>query len=114
RAERPPHRRRSRRDGHPREPRRGRLRHQPVVGVQLARFPLPAPGNERAMRISAVGVIYLVVGAVVAATHDYFENIDTLKRFLSAVLAVVLWPLILIGIDFHVHALPRPRPVSLS
>jgi len=55
------------------------------------------------MRISAVGVIYLVVGAVVAATLDYFENIDTLKRFLSAVLAVVLWPLILIGIDLHVH-----------
>jgi len=55
------------------------------------------------MRISAVGVIYLVMGAVVAATHDYFENIDTLKRFLSAVLAVVLWPLILIGIDLHVH-----------
>ena len=55
------------------------------------------------MRISAVGVIYLVVGAVVAATHDYFENIYTLKRFLSAVLAVVLWPLILIGIDLHVH-----------
>jgi hypothetical protein len=55
------------------------------------------------MRISAVGVIYLVVGAVVAATHDYLENIDTLKRFLSAVLAVVLWPLILIGIDLHVH-----------
>jgi len=55
------------------------------------------------MRISAVGVIYLVVGAIVAATHNYFERIDTLKQFLSAVLAVVLWPLILIGIDLHVH-----------
>jgi hypothetical protein len=33
------------------------------------------------MRISAVGIIYLVVGAIVAATHDYFENIDTLKHF---------------------------------
>jgi ABC-type anion transport system duplicated permease subunit len=55
------------------------------------------------MRISAVGVIYLVVGAIVAATHNYFEHINTLKQFLSAVLAVVLWPLILIGIDLHVH-----------
>jgi hypothetical protein len=55
------------------------------------------------MRISALGLIYLVVGAIVAATHDYFENVDTLKRFLSAVLAVVLWPLILIGIDLHIH-----------
>ena len=55
------------------------------------------------MRISAVGVIYLVVGAVVAATHDYLESIDTLKQLLSAVLAVVIWQLILIGIDLHVH-----------
>ena len=55
------------------------------------------------MRISAVGVIYLVVGAVVAATHDYFESINTLKQFVSAVLAVVLWPLILIGINLHIH-----------
>jgi ABC-type anion transport system duplicated permease subunit len=55
------------------------------------------------VRISAAGVIYLVVGAIVAATHNYFENIDTLKQFLSAVLAVVLWPLILIGINLHVH-----------
>ncbi len=74
-------------------------RSRPSVG----RFSIPVAGNDGAMRISAVGVIYLVVGAVVAATHDYFENIDTLKRFLSAVLAVVLWPLILIGIDLHVH-----------
>jgi hypothetical protein len=55
------------------------------------------------MRISAVGVVYIVVGAVVAATHDYFKDIDTLKQVLSAVLAVVLWPLILLGINLHVH-----------
>ena len=55
------------------------------------------------MRISAAGVIYLVVGAVVAATHDYFKHIDTLKQVLSAILAIVLWPLILIGINLHVH-----------
>ena len=55
------------------------------------------------MRISAAGVIYLVVGAVVAATHHYFAHIDTLKHLLSAVLAVVLWPLVLIGINLHVH-----------
>jgi hypothetical protein len=63
------------------------------------------------MRISAAGVIYLIVGAIVAATHDYFEHINTLKQFFSAVLAVVLWPLILLGIDLHVHW-GRARPVS--
>jgi hypothetical protein len=55
------------------------------------------------MRISAMGVIYLIVGAVVAATHNYFEHLNTLKQVLSAVLAVVLWPLILIGVNLHVH-----------
>jgi hypothetical protein len=55
------------------------------------------------MRISAAGVIYLIVGAVVAATHDYFEHVNALKQLLSAVLAVVLWPLVLLGINLHVH-----------
>src|SRR6187431_1423131 len=68
-----------------------------------SRFWFSGAGDEGAMRISAVGVVYLVVGAIVAASHDYFDSIDTLKQFLSAVLAVVLWPLILIGIDLHVH-----------
>jgi hypothetical protein len=43
-----------------------------------------------------------VVGAVVAATHHYFANVDTAKEIVSAVLAVLLWPLLLIGIDLHV------------
>ena len=55
------------------------------------------------MRISAAGVIYLIVGAIVAATHDYFQHVNTLKQLLSAILAVVLWPLILLGINLHVH-----------
>ena len=55
------------------------------------------------MRISAAGVIYLIVGAIVAATHNYFDHVNTLKAVLSAVLAVVLWPLILLGINLHVH-----------
>jgi len=55
------------------------------------------------MRISGAGIIYLIVGAIVAATHHYFENVDTLKQLLSAVLAIILWPLVLLGIDLHVH-----------
>jgi hypothetical protein len=50
-----------------------------------------------------LGTIYLVVGAVVAATHDYFVNVDTAKEIVSAALAVVLWPLLLLGIDLHVR-----------
>jgi hypothetical protein len=52
---------------------------------------------------SLLAMIYLLVGVVVAATHDYFQNVDTIKAVVSAILAVVLWPLLLLGISLHVH-----------
>jgi hypothetical protein len=52
---------------------------------------------------SLLTMIYLLVGAVVAATHDYFQNVDTIKEVVSAILAVVLWPLLFLGISLHVH-----------
>jgi hypothetical protein len=54
-------------------------------------------------RNSLLGLVYLVIGIVVAATDDYFKNIDTAKRILSAVLAVVLWPLVLLGVDLRIR-----------
>ena len=53
-------------------------------------------------RPSFLGLVYLVVGIAVAATHDYFEKLNTLRLLLSALLAVLLWPLVLLGIDLHI------------
>jgi hypothetical protein len=53
-------------------------------------------------RPSFLGIVYLVVGVAIAASYDYFERLNTLRRFLSAILAVVLWPLVLLGIDLHI------------
>ena len=53
-------------------------------------------------RSSFLGLVYLVVGVAVAASHHYFKNLDTIRLILSAILAVVLWPLILLGIDLHI------------
>jgi hypothetical protein len=53
-------------------------------------------------RPNLLGIAYLVVGAAVAASYDYFKNLDTLRLIGSAVLAVVLWPLLLVGIDLHI------------
>jgi hypothetical protein len=50
-----------------------------------------------------LGLVYLVVGVAVAASYDYFERLNTAKRLLSAVLAVLLWPLLLLGIDLHIR-----------
>ena len=52
---------------------------------------------------SLLTMIYLMIGVVVAATHDYFQNVDTIREVVSVILAVVLWPLLFLGISLHVH-----------
>ena len=54
------------------------------------------------MRSKIVTLVYLVVGVLVASSHHYFAHASTLKPVLSALLAVVLWPLLLLGISLHV------------
>jgi hypothetical protein len=51
---------------------------------------------------SLLVLIYLAVGVAIAATHHYFRNVDTIRAVLSAALAIVLWPLVLLGIDLHI------------
>lgn len=48
-------------------------------------------------------LIYLVIGLVVAQQHHYFVHLSTLSQVISAVLAVILWPLILLHFNLHVH-----------
>jgi hypothetical protein len=52
------------------------------------------------MRVSRIVVVlYVIVGVIVASQNDYFENFDTARRILSALLAIVLWPLVLGGLE---------------
>jgi hypothetical protein len=53
--------------------------------------------------VSWLTAIYLIVGGIVAATHHYWSNVHSLKAVVSAILATVLWPLILLGINLHIH-----------
>ncbi|HVD24585.1 MAG TPA: hypothetical protein VNB86_01165 [Gaiellaceae bacterium] len=53
-------------------------------------------------RTSFLFLIYLVIGVIVAYSEDYLENVDHTKRLISAILAVVLWPLILVGFDVKI------------
>ncbi len=46
-------------------------------------------------------LIYLIIGVVVAASHHYFVHLDSIKPIASAVLAVLLWPLVLFGVNLH-------------
>jgi hypothetical protein len=52
--------------------------------------------------ISLLGLIYLVVGVVVAVAKHYI-TIAVLKVIASALLAVLLWWLVLLGVNLHVH-----------
>ena len=56
-----------------------------------------------ARRASLFAAIYLVLGLLVAAGNDYFDRLTTFGRLVSALLAVVLWPLLLVGLDIRVR-----------
>jgi hypothetical protein len=51
---------------------------------------------------SWLGIVWLVVGVAVAAINDYFDDLDTVGRVLSAVVAVLLWPIVLLGFDIQI------------
>ncbi len=53
-------------------------------------------------RIPLLLIVYLVIGVVVAYAENYFENVERTRRLISAVLAVLLWPLVLLGFDVRV------------
>jgi ABC-type Na+ efflux pump permease subunit len=47
--------------------------------------------------------IYFVLGLLVAVANNYFDHLTTFGRLLSALLAVLLWPLLLLGIDIRIR-----------
>jgi hypothetical protein len=66
---------------------------------------MPYAPTTTAPRVSVswIAALYLIAGGIVAATHNYWSNLDSLKAVFSAVLATTLWPLLLVGINLHVH-----------
>lgn len=46
-------------------------------------------------------IVYLVIGVVVAAAQGYVGNIGNVADFVNLLLAVILWPLLLVGVDFN-------------
>jgi hypothetical protein len=50
---------------------------------------------------------YVVVGLVLAHSHHYLRHLHNAEAIISAVLAVLLWPLLIAGLNLHVHHLLR-------
>jgi hypothetical protein len=47
----------------------------------------------------SLGAVYVIVGVIVAAINDYFDNLDTGLRVGEAIVAVLIWPAVLFGVD---------------
>ena len=55
---------------------------------------------RRRRDVSLVVLVWLLIGLVVAVQRGYL-TVALLKLIVSAILAIVLWPLVLLGISFH-------------
>ncbi len=53
-------------------------------------------------RIGILPVAYIVAGIIAAAHYHYFQHVNTAKQVGSAILAVALWWLLLLGINLHI------------
>jgi hypothetical protein len=54
------------------------------------------------LRALFVPIVYLAIGVVVAAIYDYFDTLGTVGRVLTAIAAVILWPLLLFGFEISI------------
>ncbi len=52
------------------------------------------------MRVSLITLVYLAVGVVIALTHGY-NSVAGVSQILSLIIAVVLWPAVLFGVNLH-------------
>ena len=54
--------------------------------------------------------IWVGIDVWVASSNDYLDNLDRTKAVASAVLAVILWPLVLADVDLRIHWARPGRP----
>lgn len=53
--------------------------------------------------VGLLGVAYLVAGGIIAATHHYYAHLHGWRHVASAALAILLWPLLYLGINLHIR-----------
>jgi hypothetical protein len=44
-----------------------------------------------------IGIVWVVIGLIVASSHAFFVHLNAVTPILSAILAVPLWPLVPVG-----------------
>jgi len=48
-------------------------------------------------------VAYFVIGVIVASAQGYLSELGNLGEIVNLLLAVLLWPLLLLGVDFNLQ-----------
>jgi hypothetical protein len=82
-------------------------RHAVVTrGIHGSGHVLEHPGGVarrlRTQQVSLGVVAWIVVGLVVASQNDFLDDLGSLERILSAILAVLVWPLVLLDVHFGI------------
>jgi mannose/fructose/N-acetylgalactosamine-specific phosphotransferase system component IID len=57
----------------------------------------------RVLRGVSLPAVWVIVGVVVAAVYDYFDSLGTAGRILTAIVAVLFWPMLLFGFDVTIQ-----------
>jgi hypothetical protein len=63
--------------------------------------PVAVVARRRTRNVSLLLVVWVLVGIVVAVQRGYITA-TLLRGIVSAVLAILLWPLVLLGIDLKI------------
>ncbi|HEV2768257.1 MAG TPA: hypothetical protein VGV63_11210 [Acidimicrobiales bacterium] len=53
-------------------------------------------------KVSLGVVVWIVVGVIVATRDGFFDDLGSLSNVLSAILAVAVWPLVLLEVHFGI------------
>ena len=53
-------------------------------------------------RSPIIVIIYIIIGAIMASNRGYLVGLGQLDNILSALLAIFLWPLLLLGVNLHI------------
>jgi hypothetical protein len=52
---------------------------------------------------SVITVVYVVIGVAVAAARGYLGDVGGIGDLVNLLLAVLLWPLLLLGVEFNIN-----------
>ena len=54
------------------------------------------------LRALFVPIVWVAIGVIVAAIYDYFDDLGTIGQVLTAIAAVVVWPILLFGFEIQI------------